>query len=453
MVGGQAEMLSSNASISGDSVVAPAPAGEAMRTKWGTALLIAVVLLSASALRLVLTPLQDAAAADLHFTDIQMSVAQGVAKGLPIAMFAIPIGLMIDHWNRARLLLLLGLCWTGGTIWTAFVHDFNSLFMARALVGLGSGSAAAVAISMIADLSSPEKRGRVLLTGFIGVWLGVALSFAGAGALFGHFKLPDTAIVTGFAPWRQAVLCFGVAGILVLIPLALLHEPVRHEREQKSNAVMPALRALWSRRVFLIPLFVGSMAAGVGEGAAGVWAAPVLQRNFGIGPDKFGAIMGVMIMISGLVGSALGGVVADIGTKSRRRGGILIGAIVATFVSTAASVYPLMPSVLSFNVVLGVLLLACTVAQLVGSTAATVLLPNEERGMCMALIGILGTLIGLGAAPLTAMFGMQVFGDEHHLGQSLAIIGVGTGVIALIGYLIAMRNAPDRLPTQPVIEG
>ncbi|MBW4329930.1 MFS transporter [Stakelama sp. CBK3Z-3] len=417
---------------------------EARPTRWAWVILLALILMTAGGLRLVLTPLQEAAKHDLHFTDLQIGMLQGFAKGLPIAVFALPVGLAIDHLDRTRVMLFLALCWTSGTILTAFSYSFEALFAARMLVGLGSGSALAVAMSIIADLCAPHRRGRVLLVAGIGAWTGTALAFALGGALFGYFSTHGWSFFPDMAAWRLTTLAFGIFGVAMLIPIAMFREPERHEREQRNNAMLPALKGLLSRWRFLVPLFLGQMAGGMAEGASGIWAAPVLQRQYGLTPDQFGGWMGGMILVSGILGSVLGGVSADWGQNSSRRGGIMIGAVVATAFTIPAAAYPVMPNVAWFGLALGVLLLGCTVAQLVGLTAVTVLIPNEERGVCMAIIGVIGTVVGLGTAPLVAELGTAVLGSEERLPEALALVGVATGVLALAGYVITMLAAPAR---------
>ena len=86
------------------------------------------------------------------------------------------------------------------------------------------------------------------------------------------------------------------------------------------------------------------------------------------------------------------------------------------------------------------LLLSGTVINLVGSTAITVLIPNEERGLCMAAFGMINAVIGLSLAPTIVTLGSSAMGCEHHLAMSLAITGAVTGVVSLLGYIIAAKT-------------
>ena len=425
-------------------VPAAPPAEPDRPTRWGAVLLLALVLLVAGSLGLSMTPLQEALRLELGFTDLQMTVVMGVSKGVPMALLSVPIGLAVDHANRARLVLLFGIAWTVGTFWTAFATDFTSLIAARALVGVATGSLLGAVLSLIADLCMPEKRGRVILIAGIGSWLGAAFAFGLGGSLFGYFSAPEAALVAGYSPWRQTLIAFGIVGTAMLVPMALLREPKRHEREQRSNRILPAVGAMWQRRWFLIPLFLGNMTGGIAEGAAALWSAAVLTRKFGLQPDDFGAWMGAVIFFGGVLGSIIGGFVADWGSKLERRGGVLIGAVVATALTIPAGAFTIMPSVPLYALALAALLTGGAVVALVGSTAVTVLIPNEERGTTLAVMGAISTLIAIGAAPAVVGFGIWLYGDEGHLPETIAIVGVGTGVISLIGFVIAMMNAPER---------
>ena len=63
---------------------------------------------------------KSSVAGELRFTDFQISLIQGLAASIPIAILAIPVGRMTDRGNRTRLLFGLSLLWTIGTIATVF---------------------------------------------------------------------------------------------------------------------------------------------------------------------------------------------------------------------------------------------------------------------------------------------------------------------------------------------
>jgi hypothetical protein len=91
---------------------------------------------------------------------------------------------------------------------------------------------------------------------------------------------------------------------------------------------------------------------------------------------------------------------------------------------------------------MGVMAASGTAIGLVSSTCIAVLIPNEERGACMALYGVVRTVLGLSVAPSLVTFGSWAMGGEQYLAPALAVVGVLTGMLSLIAFLLAMRNAP-----------
>ncbi|KQW80815.1 MFS transporter [Brevundimonas sp. Root1279] len=425
-----------------DDAAAVAPVDPLRRTAWRAVLLVALVVMSAGTVRLGFSPLQEAAKADLGLSDYQIGLVQGIAAALPMALIAIPLGWLTDHTKRTRLMLVLGLIWTAGMIGTAFAQSFETLFAARMLAGLGSMSIVPVAISVLADLSLPQSRGRAMLFLGMGNTLGPALAFIVGGALFTAFVAGAALPGVELAPWREAALVFGIASAVLLVPQLLIREPARHEVEDGGNSLKAMLRALWARRRFLAPLFVGQISVIMADAAAGVWAVPVLQRNLGQSTGSATALVGGLLLVAGVLGPLIGGFAADRGHKSSVRGGILIGAVVASAIGVPAALFPLVTSVPAFVGVLFALLAAGSVTGLITATSIAVLVPNEERGVCLGAFMILGSLIGLGLSPVLVSLGSEALGGEAHLAPALAIVGAVTSLVSLIGFVLAMRNAP-----------
>jgi MFS family permease len=417
----------------------PPAAGPALRAL----LLLALTITSAAAIRGVFSPLQEVAKLDLGLSDFQMSLIQGVAASVPIAILSIPLGRMVDRTSRHRLLVAMAALWTVGSILTAFADGFTTLFLTRMLAGLGAVCSLPIAISMAADLCAPDKRGRSLLLLSLGSVVGGASAFALGGALFGALATHGAALFAGLAPWRAVHLIFGLVSAALLLPLIALREPVRLEVGEAGAALGPALRALWARRGFLLPLFIGQISVVMADTAATVWAAPVLTRDFHQQPAEFGGWMGLSLLVAGVFGAVFGGLSADFGHRSRRRGGILLGAVVCAALSVPAALFPIMPTVAGCGVMLALLLLAGAATGLITATAIAVLVPNEIRGVCLGAFIVISSIIGLGVAPMLVTFGSEALGGEAHLGMALAVTGVVTAVASLIAFVLAMIAAPE----------
>src|SRR3546814_20642605 len=114
-------------------------------------------------------------------------------------------------------------------------------------------------------------------------------------------------------------------------------------------------------------------------------------------------------------GAVFGGLSAAVGQKSRRRGGILLGAVIAAGIGVPAALFPLMPSVTGLAVALGVMSMCGAVTGLVVSVALTVLLPNELRGLCIGVFIAIAGLICFGLAPWIVTQVRGLLGGEARL--------------------------------------
>lgn len=387
---------------------------------------------------------QEGAKAEMALSDFQLSLVQGVAAAVPLLLFSIPIGLLVDRTNRLRLFIGLAMVWTVGTFLTATAQNVAMLFIARMLAGIGTTGALTAALSLCADFCPPHQRGRALLIVTLGKALGQAGAFALAGWLLSLFlHRAAGGLFTDVAPWRATHYALAVISAALILPMFLLREPARREVAAGIHAPWRVVVAeLWSRRAFLAPLFVGQVSVVMADAAAAIWASPVLSRSYGLAPPDFAGWMGSLIFLTGVVGSVLGGVAADIGQKSGRHGGLLIGAVIAAGLGIPAALFPIMPDIPSFAVALGALMLCGTITGLITSVALTVLLPNELRGLCIGAFIALAGLIGFGVAPtlVTAISGL--LGGEAHLGEGLAAVGVTVSCISLGAFWLAMRRSP-----------
>lgn len=415
-------------------------ASETSGARWGALFLLALTILAGVAMQFSISPLTEAIKLELGLSDRQLSYVQGLAVAIPVALLAIPVGRLTDRVNRVRLLILMALIWSCGTALTAFAGGFVSLFAARMLANIGAILAIPIAISLASDLSRPAQRGLALLPLSIGKIVGQAAAFALGGGLFGLLTT-NAVLAGGLSAWRGVHLAFAMLSVSLLLPLLLLKEPPR--RELSNGTGLPfgaAMAAIWSRRSLLIPLFVGQVTVVMADVAALNWAPAVLQRNYGQTPQDFAGWLGFVYLLSGLFGSLIGGFAADAGQKSTRSRGILFGAVAAAILAIPGAFFPLMPGVTGFALLLALLMLCGNVTGLVTATALAVLVPNEIRGVCLGAFMVVGAVIGFGVAPTMTTMIRDLLGGEAQLGAALAITMATTSLIAVFGFLRAMRR-------------
>ena len=415
--------------------------------RWGGLGLLALVVFCGLAMQNSVSPVQEAVKLELGLSDFQSSLMQGLAVSIPVALLAIPLGRLTDRSNRVRLLLAMAVVWTAGTALTAFAGSFATLFAARMLANIGAILAIPIAISVASDLSAPERRGRALLPLSLGKIAGQAAAFGFGGWMFSLFAA-GSAPFGELSPWRGVQLCFAIASGILIVPLLFLREPERHERSVAAAASFGfAMRAIWERRALLIPLFIGQVTVVMADVAAVIWAPTVLIRSYGQDPGDFAGWLGLVLLLSGIAGSVIGGFAADAGHKSRIRNGILIGAVAAAGLSIPGAFFPVMPGVTGFALLLALLMLCGAVTGLVTATTIAVLVPNELRGVCLGAFMVVGAVIGYGVAPTLVTLISELLGGEGQLRYALAWTTALTSLIAAAGFALAMhRSRPEAPP-------
>jgi len=385
----------------------------------------------------------QSAKVEMHLSDEALAVVQGVSAAIPLLLLSIPIGMWVDRRNRVRILQIMAVAWTLGTFLTAAAPSTATLFFGRMLTAIGTTGGLTTVLSLASDYCRPDQRGRGLLFPNIAKAVGIAAGFAVAGLLLGAVSSRQLPSLFGSTPWRSAQWMLGVGSAILVLPLLLLREPARHEVEAGPSAPFKVLWAeVKARRGWIIPMFVGQTSVVMADAAAAIWVSPVLERNYHLQPGDFAGWLGALVLVTGIVGAIIGGIVADLGQKSKVRGGLLIGGVVAAAVGIPSALFPIMPGVAGFAVAIGALMLAGNVTGLIASVALTVWLPNELRGLCIGGFIAIAGLIGFGLAPSLVTLVSHLLGGEAHLAPALAIVGVAVSAVSVVGFAAAIRCAP-----------
>eukprot|EP01037_Dinobryon_pediforme_P030180 gene30180-34136_t len=130
---------------------------------------------------------QEGAKAELGLSDVTLGLIQGGSAAVPLVLFSIPIGILVDRWNRMRLMMLFSAVAVCGSLLTAIAGNVPTLFVARMMTGIATTGGLTAALSLAADMCPPAQRGRAMLLVTLGKSLGVAGAFALVGWLFGLF--------------------------------------------------------------------------------------------------------------------------------------------------------------------------------------------------------------------------------------------------------------------------
>jgi MFS family permease len=399
--------------------------------------------------RFILSLLVDPLRADLGISDTQVSLLQGLAFALVYGFAGLPLGRVADLVPRRNVIIAGVLLWSGATIACGYATTFGQLFVARLAVGIGEAALAPAAVSMIADYFPPARRGVALSVFIAGMAIGGGAAIAIGGALvgaatLGFFKaLP---VVGGLPPWRATLVILGVPALAVVALLLTVREPPRRRTEAvpaNSGPLRGALALLGSRAGVLVPLYLAVALLSAGDFSFQNWTPTLLSRCFGLSPLEIGRQLGLLAILSGVGGTLAGGVLGDLGARlggERARITISFGAIVIGLAGSAIAVAATSGQVLACFVVWTAM---ASMSEALGIAVIQAVVPNEVRGVGVALTSLCNMLLGLAlGTSVTAVLTDHVFHDPRAVGLSMSAVLVPTA-LAAFALLCLARSRRD----------
>ena len=379
--------------------------------------------------RQIVNILAEPIARDLGLSDTQIGLMTGLAFALFYTILGIPIARFADRGttSRPKVIAIALAVWSAMTALCGLAQNFGQLLLARIGVGVGEAGCTPPAHSLISDMVPPERRSSALAFYSLGIPIGTLLGMIIGGTL------------ADYVGWREAFVIVGLPGVaLALLVWFVIKDPRQADaaailRGQNQPAALPigvALREVMLSRAFVLLLFAGSAAAFLSYGKT-TWTTIFFQRTHGMSPGEVGLWFGLLGGVAGILGTWLGGYLADrFGAKNRRHvlSAPAIGMALAVPLAIAAYQAPTWPLALA-------LLFLPTVFNsfYYGPTysAAQGLVPIRARAIAAAALLFFQNLIGLGLGPL--FFGMlsdwlqPAYGEE-----SVRYVLYGAAVLGLV---------------------
>ncbi len=256
---------------------------------------------------------------DLGLSDTQLGLLAGPAFAVFYAILGIPIARYADKagTNRVWLISLCLAVWSAMTAVCGVAQNFLQLALARIGVGVGEAGCTPAAHSLIADSVPPEKRSSAIAFFGLGIPIGGLLGLIIGGVVNDQYG------------WRAALMLVGAPGILLACVLPLLiRDPRRcadsaHFKKATSSAntalsVKDAAREIFASKAYLYVFIAASFTAFLSYGK-GLWTISFFIRSHGLSTTEAGLAMAVALGVSGIVGTWLGGKMADIYGKRDKR--------------------------------------------------------------------------------------------------------------------------------------
>jgi len=245
---------------------------------------------------------------DLNLSDFQAGL---LATAFMIAyMFTSPLfGWLGDTKKRTWLLAGGALLWSIASLMTGLAGTFAILMLSRFILGFGESAFTTIASPYISDFYPSNKRGGAIAIFSSGLPVGAALGFV-MGGLLGQW-----------VGWRHAFMIVGFPGILLAALILTLPDPkskslsTDFNYKQMLKEILAIRPYLWTTLGYCAYTFV--------VGGVAHWVPTYLQRTYQLDQMKANTLFGGIAVVSGLIGTLLGGYIGDKWSSQKGPGGHL----------------------------------------------------------------------------------------------------------------------------------
>ena len=353
-------------------------------------------------------------------------------------------GALGDRRSRPRLIALGVACWSIATALSGFAVNYLTLFAARAAVGVGEAAYVTIAPSLLSDYFPVRQRGRVMAIFFCAIPVGSALGYVVGGLVDKHYG------------WRAAFFVAGIPGVLLAALCLLLRDPPRGIQDQGPGhvtAVPSAPKSSISRDAWLTYgrllrnkpyalTVLGYAAYTFAIGGLAYWMPAFLERARGMPRSEATVSFGTIVVITGFIGTFIGGWMGDYFAKNSRQAYLWLSAI-ATLIAAPFVWLALSTNSHSLYVTYMVTAQLCLFLSTGPINAAIInLVIASERATAIALSVFAIHLLGDALSPLI----VGALSDAFSLQQAITILPVAVLIGGFVWIWAARAQAASTPP-------
>ena len=205
-----------------------------------------------------------------------------------------------ERSSRKALIIFGAILWSLATLVTVWVHDYWTFFIRQALVGIGEATFGIFAPAILADFYPERERNRILSIFYVAIPIGAALGFlAGSqmGPLWG---------------WRAPFFVCAIPGLIIAVLYGFWgYEPERGASDNMKETInTTTFLGLFHNPAFLTATF-GLATLTFAMGGISAWVPEYLHRISGYTVAGAGFNVGVITAIDGILGTLVGGWIAQ----------------------------------------------------------------------------------------------------------------------------------------------
>lgn len=346
----------------------------------------------------------------------------GVAMAVPTILATLAGGLVADHGNRGRILLITSIL-AGLALGILTILDLGDwvtvwqVLLLAALLGLISGFDLPARVSFFPALIEPHQMMSAVALNSI-LWQGTRMVLPAVGGVL--IALADT--------WIIFALCTIGFAVMAKILLSLQTPDAFPKHSDHNRGLTAAWRFILQEKLFAV--LIAMTWISMFFGTAYIQIMPVFAELLGTGEEGYG----LLLSATG-VGSVLGTILVGRLQNSPRLGSVMMGGSV--FFCLSLILFALVTGIAADWHFAFALACGCAMLSAVGGsfflissmTVMQLAVPDALRGRVMGIHSITFSLIALGGlvlGPLAELFSAP----------SALLIGVGVVLASIVGFSI-----------------
>ena len=402
-------------------------------------------------LNLLVIPIQN----DLLLSDTQISLLQGFAFVITYVLLSVPIGRLVDKFNRIKIMISGVVVWSITTFTCGLSRNFYELLFARMGVGAGEAALSPAAWSLLADYFRPERLSFPISIYLMGPYLG-----AGLAMILGAYVLDLTSgreaiyipLIGSLAPWQITFIIVSLPGIIITGLLLSVKEPKRKNIKSNSEKIPNWSEVisfmLLNKRIytslhiatpFLVIMLYGLQA----------WSPTILVRVYDWELSDAGRVYGLIALFFGstgvISGPFLSKVLKNLSISSSSLKVCVLGVSLA---GISISLLPFQNDSFYALICIAIASFCIPLPLALVTTIMQEVTPNPMRGVVNGMYVVSTNVIGLAIGPFLVAFGTDyIFNDPNLIAYSLSLVAVIVAPIGSILFCIGIKEYREKFET------
>jgi MFS family permease len=362
----------------------------------------------------------------LGISDLEISLLQGLAFAIFYTVCGLPIGWLVDHKPRRRIVCLGIVLWSLAAAGCGLASRYWHLLLGRIGVAAGEATLAPAAYSILSDTFPSNRLALPMSVMGTGAALGGALAAMLAGLIVSVVPPEgvDLPLVGRAVGWQVALIATGLPGLLLAPLVYTIPDPVRRDRQTGTPAGSfgDTFRYLLANRRLYGGHFLGFGLFSMCNYGVMAWLPTFFIRHHGWDISTAAYVTGSLTLFAGVPGGILMGYTVDRWFSSGRRDAHLLFFVGMALLQLVAITAAVLVDAPMLSVAALVPLTAVASFTGVAAAALQIATPARMRGQVSAIYLLVFNLIGLGFGPsVVAVFTDLVFQDDAKVGSSLLL--------------------------------